>query len=101
MLFCAKPRTASPRFNCSKPRIIIAARVGDVLTCRDRWISPATDVLYEQYARSARVKPETVDLGYGAKGHWIGDKDAQNVLIWYHGKYFDCQTPFSAYADTE
>ncbi|POR35140.1 Lipase/thioesterase family protein [Tolypocladium paradoxum] len=53
-----------------------------------QWISPATDVLYERYARSARVKPETVDLGHGAKGHWIGDKHAQNVLIWYHGGGF-------------
>lgn len=28
---------------------------------------------------------QTVDLEHGAKGHWIGDKDALNVLIWYHG----------------
>jgi hypothetical protein len=53
---------------------------------RKRWISPTTDVMYEQYARSARVTPQTLDLGHGAKGHWIGNKDAQNVLIWYHGR---------------
>lgn len=45
-----------------------------------------TDVVYEQYARSARVKPVTVVLGHGAKGHWIGDTNSQTVLIWYHGK---------------
>ena len=59
-----------------------------VLTGRNRWISPATDVLYEKYARSMRLIPETVDLGNGAKGHWIGDKTAQNVLIWYHGEFY-------------
>lgn len=35
---------------------------------------------------------QTVDLEHGAKGHWIGDKNALNVLIWYHGvtaTYFD------------
>lgn len=45
-----------------------------------------TDVVYEQYARSARVRPVTVVLGHGAKGHWIGDTNSQTVLIWYHGK---------------
>lgn len=45
-----------------------------------------TDVVYEQYARSARVRPVTVVLAHGAKGHWIGDPNSQTVLICYHGK---------------
>lgn len=45
--------------------------------------------MYEQYARSARVTPQTVDLGcHGAKGHWIGNKNAKHVLVWYHGGGF-------------
>lgn len=45
--------------------------------------------MYETYARSRRVAPQTVDLGcHGAKGHWIGSKDAKHVLIWYHGGGF-------------
>lgn len=51
-------------------------------------ISPLTDVVYGQYARGARIKPVTVNLGSGAQGHWIGNKDAKNVLIWYHGEYY-------------
>ncbi|KAK4084680.1 hypothetical protein Purlil1_10265 [Purpureocillium lilacinum] len=54
-----------------------------------QWISPPTDKMYEQYARSARVTPQTVDLGcHGAKGHWIGNKNAKHVLVWYHGGGF-------------
>lgn len=52
-----------------------------------QWALPTTDEVYEQYARTAGIKPQTVDLGNGAKGHWVGDKNAKNVLIWYHGKY--------------
>ncbi|KAG5912996.1 hypothetical protein E4U61_007555 [Claviceps capensis] len=48
-------------------------------------ILPLTSVVYTQYARSANMKPETVDLGHGAQGHWLGSKNAKNVLIWYHG----------------
>ena len=50
-----------------------------------------TDVVYEQYARSARVRPVTVVLGHGAKGHWIGNPNSQTVLIWYHGKKHEPQ----------
>ncbi|BAE66241.1 unnamed protein product [Aspergillus oryzae RIB40] len=28
--------------------------------------------------------PQTIEFEYGAKGHWIGNKNARNVLIWYH-----------------
>ncbi|KAK2590978.1 hypothetical protein QQS21_011337 [Conoideocrella luteorostrata] len=53
-----------------------------------QWALPTTDQVYEQYARSARLKPQTIELGNGAKGHWVGDKNAKNVLIWYHGGGF-------------
>lgn len=45
--------------------------------------------MYEKYARSIRIAPTTVAFGSnGAKGHWIGNKDAKHVLIWYHGGGF-------------
>ncbi|KYK58891.1 hypothetical protein DCS_00018 [Drechmeria coniospora] len=47
--------------------------------------------MYARYARSSRSgigAVESVDVGHGAKGHWIGDKNARNVLIWYHGGGF-------------
>ncbi|KHN97391.1 Alpha/beta hydrolase fold-3 [Metarhizium album ARSEF 1941] len=54
-----------------------------------QFISPLTEVVYLQYARSAKVKPETVALGAGgARAHWLGNKEAANVLIWYHGGGF-------------
>lgn len=32
--------------------------------------------------------PDTVTLPrYGGKGHWIGDKKAKNVLVYYHGTF--------------
>ncbi|KAG6000443.1 hypothetical protein E4U21_005467 [Claviceps maximensis] len=51
-------------------------------------ILPLTNVVYMRYARSVKMKPETVDLGDGVLGHWLGSKDAKNVLIWYHGGGF-------------
>ena len=43
--------------------------------------------MYLQYVQSARLTPQTVDLGGGAKGHWLGNTNAKKVLVWYHGMY--------------
>ncbi|KAJ5815463.1 hypothetical protein N7474_007240 [Penicillium riverlandense] len=51
-------------------------------------VSPSTEAMYLQYVRSARLTPRTVDLGGGAKGHWLGDPHAKKVLVWYHGGGF-------------
>ncbi|OGM44054.1 hypothetical protein ABOM_007794 [Aspergillus bombycis] len=51
-------------------------------------LSPPTDQLYEKYARSLGNTPQTVALECGGKGHWIGDRHATYVLVWYHGGGF-------------
>lgn len=50
---------------------------------------PPSNKVYEQYARKARVQAQTVELEHGALGHWVGDRDATNVMIWYHGRHPD------------
>ncbi|PLB36748.1 lipase/thioesterase family protein [Aspergillus candidus] len=53
-----------------------------------QYVLPPTNKIYEQYARKAKQLANTVDLGDGALGHWIGKHDADTVLIWYHGGGF-------------
>jgi hypothetical protein len=53
---------------------------------RSRTISPSTPTEYKLYTWKKGIPNQTVDLGGGATGHWLGNKDAKNVLIWYHGE---------------
>ncbi|KAJ5742047.1 hypothetical protein N7533_011456 [Penicillium manginii] len=53
-----------------------------------QYATPTSNKVYEQYARKARIQAQTVQLEHGALGHWIGDRDATNVMIWYHGGGF-------------
>ncbi|PWY69450.1 lipase/thioesterase family protein [Aspergillus eucalypticola CBS 122712] len=58
---------------------------------------PTTDQNYERYVRKHKLPSNTVDLGDGALGHWIGDPKADNILIWYHGIFipsFPFHRPF-------
>ena len=48
-------------------------------------ISPSTSAVYERVAQSRHQKPDTVDLGAGAQGHWIGRRNAKYVLLYFHG----------------
>lgn len=52
-----------------------------------RFISPSTDTMYEIFNLLTGGVPESVDLGHGAKGHWLGNSNAKNVLVWYHGMH--------------
>lgn len=50
-----------------------------------QYILPDTNAIYAQHAKSTGTFPESVDLGAGAQGHWIGDPHADNVIVWFHG----------------
>lgn len=47
--------------------------------------NPTSDT-YAAFMQQKGLQPETVTLKHGAQGHWLGNKDAKNVLIYYHGK---------------
>ncbi|OOG00765.1 hypothetical protein ASPCADRAFT_518 [Aspergillus carbonarius ITEM 5010] len=49
---------------------------------------PSTDEAYRQFMARQGLQPDTVPLNHGAKGHWIGNKDAKSVLIYCHGGGF-------------
>ncbi|KAF9889513.1 hypothetical protein FE257_007223 [Aspergillus nanangensis] len=53
-----------------------------------QYIMPPSNKVYDIYSRKAKKIPDTVDLGDGAMGHWVGDRNAKHVLIWYHGGGF-------------
>ncbi|KAL4958756.1 putative 6-hexanolactone hydrolase [Aspergillus stella-maris] len=50
--------------------------------------SPSTFSTYETWANSQGIKPEVVKLNHGAEGLWIGNKNAKNVVVYYHGGGF-------------
>ncbi|KAL1961041.1 hypothetical protein VTO42DRAFT_4929 [Malbranchea cinnamomea] len=53
-----------------------------------QYILPSTNAVYRQFARKTKQPPQSVELGHGAAGHWVGDSNAENVLVWYHGGGF-------------
>lgn len=40
--------------------------------------------------KQRNLAPEIVDLNHGAKGLWIGNKNAKDVVVYYHGSSSFC-----------
>ncbi|KAF7161996.1 hypothetical protein CNMCM5623_007367 [Aspergillus felis] len=56
-------------------------------------IAPSTSKAYEQSMTKQGLQAQTVTLKHGARGHWIGNRDAKNVVIYYHGGGFAVGSP--------
>ncbi|KAE8364314.1 Alpha/Beta hydrolase protein [Aspergillus caelatus] len=53
-----------------------------------QYMNGPTRSVYETGLQKKGLQPETVPLNHGAQGHWIGNKNAKNVVIYYHGGGF-------------
>jgi len=48
-------------------------------------LTPSTTNMYKILCKKHNKKPNTVDLGDGARGHWIGDSNARSVMLYFPG----------------
>ncbi|KAF7115912.1 hypothetical protein CNMCM5793_003655 [Aspergillus hiratsukae] len=51
-------------------------------------MAPSASQVYEQSVTKQGQQAQTVTLKHGATGHWIGNPNAKNVVIYYHGGGF-------------
>lgn len=52
----------------------------------DRYLSPPDDEVYQTVMKKRGLQPEVVQLPHDTEGYWIGNKNAKNVVVFYHGK---------------
>lgn len=50
-----------------------------------RYIDPTTPQTYHSVMQRRGLQPEVVDLPHGTEGYWLGNKNAKNVIVYYHG----------------
>lgn len=48
-------------------------------------MSPPTPETYKAVMKKRGLEPETVSLPHDTEGYWMGNKDAKNVVIFFHG----------------
>ncbi|EPS25230.1 hypothetical protein PDE_00163 [Penicillium oxalicum 114-2] len=53
-----------------------------------QYMNPTTPQTYHAVMKRRGLQPEVVNLPHDTEGYWMGKKNAQNVIIYYHGGGF-------------
>lgn len=61
-------------------RLIVCSQID--VSCR----ITTTAASYESFTTSRGIETKTVKWGETGEGHWVGNQDASNVLVWFHGR---------------
>jgi hypothetical protein len=76
-----KPPTAYKDFVYAVLRHLLS----NVNVKQEKWLSPPTETVYLNFARDKNFQPDTDVLPSGVKVHWIGNKSAEKVFLYFHG----------------
>lgn len=60
-------------------------QLGNLTLTQETWMSPRTEANYLDFAKKERFQPDTLALDSGCKAHWLGNKGAEKVIVYYHG----------------
>ncbi|KAF2264859.1 alpha/beta-hydrolase [Lojkania enalia] len=63
-------------------------QLGSLDLAQDRYMSPMTTPTYLKFAKDNGFAPESSTLPSGTLAHWLGNKNAKNVILYYHGGGF-------------
>lgn len=64
---------------------MMRTQLGNLDLAQDRYLNSQTTPTYLKFAKEAGFTPDSVTLPSGIQAHWIGDKNAQKVLLYCHG----------------
>ncbi|CAI7581140.1 unnamed protein product [Penicillium discolor] len=67
---------------------VIRKAIGRRSDRQTQYLMPPTSASYETAMKKRGLQPETVTLPHDTEGHWIGNKNAKNVIVYYHGGGF-------------
>ena len=76
-----KPPTAFKDFVYAVFRHILS----NVTIPQEKWLAPSTEITYQKYAQDNNFPPDTSILPSGLKVHWIGNRSANKVFLYFHG----------------
>ena len=66
---------------------MMRVQLGGLDTAQERHMNGTSTPIYLKYAQDNGFAPESITLPGGTQAHWIGNKDAKKVILWFHGMY--------------
>lgn len=77
----SKPPTAYKDFIYTLARYMLS----NVSIAHEKWLNPSSESAYLSFASEKGFQPDTAILPSGLKVHWVGNKGAEKVFLYFHG----------------
>jgi hypothetical protein len=52
---------------------------------QSRYLAKSSTASYYESAKALNFEPDSIDLANGVQAHWLGDKNAEITLVYFHG----------------
>lgn len=63
----------------------IRANISAMTPAQENYVKGSTEAIYLDFAKKAKFQPDTDALPSGMKVHWLGTKNAENIIVYLHG----------------
>lgn len=64
---------------------MMRSQLGNMTLAQGRYIHPLTTPVYLSFAKDKGFPPDSITLSDGVQAHWIGNKNAQKTIVYFHG----------------
>ena len=66
---------------------MMRSQLGNMTLPQERYINSLTTPIYISFAKDKGFPPDSITLSDGVQAHWIGNKNAQKTIVYFHGPY--------------
>lgn len=83
-----RPFLSGPKANTVFKDAAFAAlrtQLGLLSVPTEQWLNPSTESNYLSFAQKQGFQPDTTVLDSGLKLHWLGTKNAEKIILYFHG----------------
>ena len=64
---------------------MMRSQLGNMTLAQGRYIHRLTTPVYLSFAKDKGFPPDSITLSDGVQAHWIGNKNAQKTIVYFHG----------------
>lgn len=64
---------------------MMRTQLGGLDLAQDRYMNAMTTPTYLKFAKDNGFAPESITLPSGTQAHYIGNKSAKKLIVWFHG----------------
>lgn len=64
---------------------LLRQQLSTLSPAQEQWSIGTTEKVYVDYMKKTKMQPQTDTLDSGLKLLWLGDKDAEKIIIYFHG----------------